>query len=140
MDKISKAIYLLLVVVMFSIITTSILWALEMFVLASIIGTGTITGLLLLVVLITAQITRQQTIETMKEGATIALQAQHINDSWDAKKAKVFGDILREGARLGKQHANHNEPHLPLLLPSQDAEWLPDMMEFDDVIDIEETE
>jgi hypothetical protein len=65
----------------------------------------------------------------MHMGAEIAIRAQETNDRWDERKTKVFGDLVREGARIGRAGAPQADV-LPLPLPSQDVSWLPAPIEF----------
>lgn len=97
-------------------------------VLAAVLATAVAALGLLIIVLVTAYVTRRNTIETLQLGADIALKAQHINDTWDAKKTKALADVMREGARMGRNNIGV-EPLPALPLPSQSDDWLPDMID-----------
>lgn len=87
---------------------------------------GVVAGLtLLLIILVTSQITRNQTIATIQKGASIALEAQHINDAWDTKKTQVLGSVLRDGVRIARSLPDNDLPALPM--PSQSQDWLPSL-------------
>ena len=64
----------------------------------------------------------------MADGAQIALKAQAVNDTWDAKKTAAFAGLMREGAAIGRQ-APGNLPALPAL-PGQADAYLPPLVEF----------
>jgi hypothetical protein len=49
----------------------------------------------------------------MADGAAIALKAQEVNDTWDAKKTAAFAGLMREGASIGRQ-APGALPALPM--------------------------
>ena len=73
---------------------------------------------------------------TMQAGAQIALTAQNINDTWDAKKTAAMAGLVREGATIGRQMSGGNTlPALPM--PGQEV-WLPALNEFK--VDIEDGE
>lgn len=105
----------------------------ELYVLAAIMGTATIALYLMAIVTATAIISSHRTVRVMKEGASIALQAQEVNDRWDTQKAKVFADIFIQGAKVSAAHRPSSSsagmtPALPPLpLPSQDTSWLPSL-------------
>lgn len=81
------------------------LWVLGYTIASAILGTATGALYLLLIVLATSHITRRNTIETMQAGAEIALRAEQINDSSDAKKTQAMATLFREAARLGASNA-----------------------------------
>jgi hypothetical protein len=101
------------------------LYLIGYYVFAAIIGTAVSALYALLIVLITAHVTRRNTIETMERGAEIALKAQQINDTWDAKKTASAVTAVREGVKLGVSTSSRppNVPALPL--PSQAGDWIP---------------
>lgn len=138
--------FIILVVVLATLMTIA-LFLFDRILTAAIIGTAVVALLLLLVVLATAQISRRQTIETMQIGADIALRAQETNDTWDARKTKAIGDVMKEGIRFSRDQARQrgirpgSQPLPPLLPPSQDTAWLPEITHYDDeIIEIEEPE
>ena len=68
------------------------------------------------------------TARTMQAGAQIALQAQNVNDAWDARKTAAFATLARAMLSLGQQ-AGSTTPALPM--PQQaGGEWLPQLSEF----------
>jgi hypothetical protein len=74
----------------------------------------------------------------MADGASIALKAQEVNDTWDAKKTAAFAGLMREGAVIGRQAPGA----LPALPMPGEAFSLPPLAEFGarrewDVIDNE---
>lgn len=102
-------------------------WVLCNCCIAAIVGTATSALYVLLIVLITAYVTRKNTIETMESGAEIALRAQQINDTWDAKKTASAVTAIREGVKLGAATRSIPRPNeVPALpLPSQAGDWIP---------------
>jgi len=105
----------------------------DLAVLAAIVGTATIALYLMAIVTTTAIISSHRTVRIMKEGASIALQAQEFNDQWDTQKAKVFADIFTQGAKVSAAHRPSALPSgttttlPPLPLPSQDTSWVPSL-------------
>jgi hypothetical protein len=88
-------------------------------------GALVIVGLALLVgVVIGGYWTRR----AMADGAQIALKAQAVNDTWDAKKTAAFAGLMREGAAIGRQSPG-GLPALPAL-PGQTDTYLPPLVEF----------
>lgn len=90
--------------------------------MAAIIGVTTFFLWLALLVTATVVVTAWWTRQTMREGASIALQAQTVNDQWDAQKTKAFASLAGTMLRLSDQR-----PALPL--PQQS--WLPELSEFE---------
>lgn len=139
-----SAISFIALLVTVAILTAIAFWAFDYILVAAIIGTAATALLLLLIVLVTAQVTRYQTIETMQIGADIALQAQHNVNGWDARKTKTIGDVMREGIKFSREQAKQSgssQPLPPLLPPpSQDSRWLPAMANYgdDEFIEMEE--
>jgi hypothetical protein len=110
-------------------VPTLIFLALDHDVAAAVTGTITV-GVLLAITHVSAFATGMwYTRAAMHMGADIAIRAQETNDRWDERKTKVFGDLVREGARLGRASTLSAEV-LPLPLPSQDVSWLPAPTEF----------
>ena len=95
------------------------------YVIAAAVGTATGALYVLLIVLITAHVTRKNTIETMESGAEIALRAQQINDTWDAKKTASAVTAIREGVKLGAATLPRPNQVPALPLPSQAGDWIP---------------
>lgn len=86
------------------------------------------------------------TAKTMERGADIALRAQQINDSWDARKTQAFGSVFSAGVKVARDNRPAglpgDLPSLPLL-PDQADDWLPPLESFNvdaDYSEIEELE
>lgn len=110
-------------------VPTLVFLALDQDVAAAVTGTMTV-GVLLAITHVSAFAAGMwYTRAAMHMGADIAIRAQETNDRWDERKTKVFGDLVREGARIGRTSASSPEV-LPLPLPSQDVSWLPAPTEF----------
>ena len=91
-------------------------------------GALAVVGLALLVgVVIGGYWTRR----AMADGAQIALKAQAVNDTWDARKTAAFAGLMREGASIGRQ-APGNLPALPTLPGQGDYLSLPPLAEFNE--------
>jgi hypothetical protein len=118
-------------------IVVILLYALRYYVAAAVVGTATGALYLLLIVLVTTYVTRRNTIETMRLGAEIALRAQQINDSWDAKKTASMTQLVREGIRLGVSNSARL-PGAALPLPGQVSDWL--MLPSETPLDVEFSE
>lgn len=103
------------------------LYLIGYYVIAAVAGTAIAALYILLIVVITAYVTRKNTIETMESGAEIALRAQQINDTWDAKKTASAVTAIREGVKLGAATRSIPRPNeVPALpLPSQAGDWIP---------------
>lgn len=126
----SNLIGALTLVALAALAAAPITWLAGFPVLAAVLATAVAALGLLLIVLVTAYVTRRNTIETLQMGADIALKAQHMNDTWDAKKTKALADVMREGARMGRTNIGvESLPALPL--PSQVEGWLPDVVNLD---------
>jgi len=110
-------------------VPTLVFLALDQDVAAAVTGTMTVGVLLAITHVAAFAAGTWYTRTAMHMGADIALRAQETNDRWDERKTKVFGDLVREGARLGRTSASSPEV-LPLPLPSQDVSWLPAPTEF----------
>jgi hypothetical protein len=110
-------------------VPTLVFLALDHDVAAAVTGTMTV-GVLLAITHVSAFAAGMwYTRAAMHMGADIAIRAQETNDRWDERKTKVFGDLVREGARIGRASTPSAEV-LPLPLPSQDVSWLPAPTEF----------
>lgn len=82
--------------------TVALLWIFDRPTAAAVVATGTALLWLALIVVVTVAVTSWWTARTMERGAEIALKAQHINDTWDARKTSALAGILKEGARMGR--------------------------------------
>jgi len=110
-------------------VPTLVFLALDQDVAAAVTGTMTVGVLLAITHVAAFAAGTWYTRTAMHMGADIAIRAQETNDRWDERKTKVFGDLVREGARIGRAGAPAAEI-LPLPLPSQDVSWLPAPAEF----------
>ncbi len=110
-------------------VPTLVFLALDQDVAAAVTGTMTVGVLLAITHVAAFAAGTWYTRTAMHMGADIAIRAQETNDRWDERKTKVFGDLVREGARIGRASAPAAEI-LPLPLPSQDVSWLPAPTEF----------
>jgi hypothetical protein len=113
-------------------VPTLVFLALDHDVAAAVTGTMTV-GVLLAITHVSAFAAGMwYTRAAMHMGADIAIRAQETNDRWDERKTKVFGDLVREGARIGRasRPSGASVEVLPLPLPSQDVSWLPAPTEF----------
>ncbi|MBN1137702.1 MAG: hypothetical protein JXM73_14035 [Anaerolineae bacterium] len=110
-------------------VPTLIFLAVDQDVAAAVTGTMTVGVLLAITHVAAFAAGTWYTRTAMHMGADIALRAQETNDRWDERKTKVFGDLVREGARIGRASAPSAEI-LPLPVPSQDISWLPAPTEF----------
>ena len=106
-------------------VPTLIFLALDREIAAAITGTLTV-GVLLSITHVSAFAAGTwYTRGAMQMGADIALQAQETNDRWDERKTKVYGDLVREGARIGRMTRGASAETIPLPPPSQDiSSWL----------------
>jgi len=95
--------------------------------------TGTMTlGIILAVTHVSAfAVGAWYTKGAMTMGADVALRAQETNDRWDERKTVAFGQLMREGARIGRQVAGGQPNVMPLPLPSQGLDWLPPVSALD---------
>jgi hypothetical protein len=110
-------------------VPTLVFLALDQDVAAAVTGTMTAGVLLAFTHVAAFAAGTWYTRAAMHMGADIALRAQETNDRWDERKTKVFGDLVREGARIGRTGGPVADV-LPLPLPSQDVSWLPAPTEF----------
>lgn len=110
-------------------VPTLVFLALDHDVAAAVTGTMTVGVLLAITHVAVFAAGMWYTRAAMHMGADIAIRAQETNDRWDERKTKVFGDLVREGARIGRASAPPAEV-LSLPLPSQDVSWLPAATEF----------
>jgi len=117
-------------------VTTVVLWATGNQVAAAILGTAAFFVWLSLIVVTAVAVGAWWTRKAMADGANIALQAQTVNDQWDARKTAAFATLAKEMYRAG-QAALPGGQNLALPMPSQRLdEWLPAATSFQqDAID-----
>jgi len=113
-------------------VPTLIFLAIDQDVAAAVTGTMTVGVLLAITHVAAFAAGTWYTRTAMHLGADIVIRAQETNDRWDERKTKVFGDLVREGARIGRSSAPAAEATMAvsLPLPSQDVSWLPAPTEF----------
>lgn len=112
-----------------AVIAATILWLTDQIIISTVVWM-IIAGLwLMLVIILVWMASSWWTAQTMERGAEIALRAQEINDTWDAKKTASIAQLVREGIRVGRSNSQHRPPALPL--PSQEVGWLPELSTFE---------
>jgi len=137
-DKIKIIIIGLMVISVAIGMMAFIVWLANHPIAAAILGTLTGSLVIMIIVVATIGITTWWTRQTMKDGAQIALTAQHVNDTWDAQKTKAFAQLAGTMyTHSSRALAQQDMPALPM--PTQDGNWLPMLQEFspNDVVDAE---
>jgi len=114
-------------------LASATLWAAGKTVASAVLATITVGFWLLLIVIATVAVTAWWTRETMQAGARIALNAQSIDNQWDARKTQAFAGLaqtmLRIGRTLGRETERAPALPLPTQQPQQQEEWLPPLQE-----------
>lgn len=106
-------------------VAAMVLWGTGNFVLAILSMAMTIAVWLLTIIVTTAVIVSWWTHKTILAGAELAIQAQGINDQWDAKKTAALSALVREGIKV-----NRSDEPLPAL-PENATSWLPPLEDFE---------
>lgn len=77
--------------ILFFMLLSGVLFIVDKPIVGAIIATFGGSVILLFIVLLTIGVTAWWTRETMKDGADVALRANEINDTWDARKVQAYG-------------------------------------------------